>query len=408
MLPVVGIFLSFFLVVLMLFRRLNLGISLLTGSLVVGLTSTHHFQENVLALLPTFLAGLSDPLTLEMLLLVALVTVLAHLLDVLGFLKKMIASLEKVLHRLSLTLVFIPSLIGALVLPGGAILSAPIIKPLGERLELTGGELAATNIYYRHLWSFSFPYMPGVLVASSLAGIPIQTMVLMHLPIVFLMLFGGYFFLLRGVEGEVNSSRGFGAFKDLFICLLPLLLVIFLPFLTPLSFLWALLAGILLVILMKGKVFRLSMLWKGLNFQLLFSVLAIFIFKSFIQETQGLDDILFLMMEHGIPPLFLAVFFPFLLGMITGNHMGSISIAYPFLLPLFLGHPDYLVWHMVLFSSSFFGYLISPFHLCLILTASFFQIHLLEIYRKILPVVLFSILGIVLLALLYQAWPGLL
>lgn len=407
MLPVTGLFVSFILVLFMLWRRLNLGLSLLAGSLVIGITSGDSVVENLLALLPTLQQGIFHPLTVELLFLISLVTILAHLLEKLGFLQEMIASLEKVLHNLSLTMAFIPSLIGALVLPGGAILSAPIIKPIGERLELDGGKMAAVNIYYRHLWYFSFPYIPGIIVASSLAGIEIQRIVFMQLPIVFLMLFGGYFFLLRGMKEEpLPRESGWG--KRLFTSILPLLLVIFLPFLTPLSFLGALLLGVFLVVLMKPRQFQLLMLWQGLDYQLLFNVLAILIFKSFIHETQGVDTIIHCMLKWGTSPLLMVLFFPFLIGLLTGNLMGTISISYPFLLPLFSGDPHYLIWHLTLFSTSFFGYLLSPFHLCLILTASFFQSNLLEIYRHILPVILFSILGVLLLALFYLVWPGLL
>lgn len=407
MVPVLGLVLSFLLVVILLWKRVDLGLSLLLGAFIVGLTSSLDFLENLKALLPTLFKGILDPLTIELLLLVTFVTILAHLLDKLGFLEQMISSLEKVLHNLSLTIALIPSIIGALILPGGAVLSAPIIKPIGENLKLSGGEMASINIYYRHLWYFAFPYMPGLIIASSLADIHLKNLVLMQLPIVFFMLLGGFLFLLPK-KGEVVEESGSGSWKELVLSLLPLLVVLFLPFLTPLSFLWALLAGILLTLLLNPRDFQLIMLWEGINFNLLFGVFGIMAFKAFVNETQGVNEIIHYMMVQGISPLFMAILFPFLIGILTGNHMGAITISYPFLLPFFAGDPHYLVWHLVLFSSSFFGYLISPFHLCFVLTAGYFGTTLVGIYRSILPPLLFSLLGIVLLSLLYLYWPGLL
>lgn len=403
MLPVLGLFLSFILVVALLWRKLDLGLSLFIGAFFVGLTSSPNMGENANRLLSTLKAGIFDPLTLEILLLVALVTILAHLLDQLGYLKRLLSSLEKLLHNLSLTIAVIPSLIGALILPGGAILSAPIIKPIGEKLGMGGGEMATINIFYRHLWYFSFPYMPSLIVASSLAGIDLKKMVLMQLPIVLTLLLGGYLFLLPKKRGEAKESHP-GAFKELLLPMAPLLVVILLPFITPIPFLGALLIGILLTIFMNHGEFRLQMVWRGINFSLLFGVLGIMVFKSFINETQGVHKIIDYMVIHGISPLLMAVFFPFLIGLLTGNHMGAITISYPFLLPFFAGDPGYVLWNMVLFVSSFFGYFISPFHLCFVLTAGYFHTTLKEIYSAIFPALLFSLAGIILLFFFYLHW----
>lgn len=400
MLPVVGLFIAFIIVVILLWRHMDLGLSLLIGAFLVGMTSSPHLVDNLRGLLPTLRQGIFDPLTVELLFLVALVTILAHLLDRLGFLKRLLISLEKVLHNLSLTIAFIPSLIGALILPGGAILSAPIIKPIGEKLEMGGGEMATINIFYRHLWYFSFPYMPSLIVAASLGGIDLKRIVLMQLPIVFIMLLGGYLFLLPKKRGE-DKERSVGALKELLIPLLPLIVVILLPFSTPVPFLGALLIGIFLTILMNYRDFKPEMLMKGINLSLLFGVLGIMIFKSFINETQGVNQIIDYMVLHGISPLLMVIIFPFLIGLLTGNHMGAITISYPFLLPFFQGESGYIVWNMVLFISSFFGYFISPFHLCFVLTAGFFNTTLKEIYRTIFPTLLFSLLGIALLLSFY-------
>ncbi|MGM0419692.1 MAG: DUF401 family protein [Bacillota bacterium] len=63
----------------------------------------------------------------------------------------------------------IPSVIGVLPMPGGAVFSAPIIEPIGKEISMSRERLTSLNIYYRHLWYFVSPYMPSLMIASSLS-----------------------------------------------------------------------------------------------------------------------------------------------------------------------------------------------------------------------------------------------
>jgi hypothetical protein len=72
---------------------------------------------------------------------------------------------------------------------------------------------------------------------------------------------------------------------------------------------------------------------------------------------------------------------PFLLGLLTGVNHAFVGISFPILLPIFgLAHPD-LVLVMFAYVSGFVGILLSPAHLCLILTVDYFQADLRDVYK---------------------------
>jgi hypothetical protein len=50
-----------------------------------------------------------------------------------------------------LDIIIFPALIGLLPMPGGAIFSAPMVKDIGSRYQLSGSQLSYINYWFRHI-----------------------------------------------------------------------------------------------------------------------------------------------------------------------------------------------------------------------------------------------------------------
>ena len=77
---------------------------------------------------------------------------------------------------------------------------------------------------------------------------------------------------------------------------------------------------------------------------------------------------------------------PFFLGLLTGVNQAFVSISFPLLIPVFgQGNPD-MVLVMFAYVSGFVGILLSPAHLCLVLTVEYFRTDIRDVYKiLILP-----------------------
>ncbi|NLI91931.1 MAG: DUF401 family protein [Peptococcaceae bacterium] len=59
-----------------------------------------------------------------------------------------------------------PAFLGFLPSLGGAIFSAPLVRESGQRYGLSAEKLTVINYWFRHIWEFSNPIVPAVLLAQ--------------------------------------------------------------------------------------------------------------------------------------------------------------------------------------------------------------------------------------------------
>jgi hypothetical protein len=91
---------------------------------------------------------------------------------------------------------------------------------------------------------------------------------------------------------------------------------------------------------------------------------------------------------------------PLLVGVMTGVTIAPIGIGFPILIPLLQAHPDFLYYMMLAFAGGICGVLLSPLHLCLVLTKEYFRADWGGVYRLIwFPVASILIAGLVWVAL---------
>jgi hypothetical protein len=401
-------------VVFLLSQKKSLAVAMIAGSTVVGLTKDYNIIKNLGEFFPTIYQGLSDPVAIELIVLVALVSVFAYLMKETGLLDELIFVIKYYVSSLYITMSIIPSIIGMLPIPGGAIFSAPIIYPIGKKMNMSGAQMTSMNIYYRHLWYFSFPFLPSLIIASSLSGLKISSIAIMHLPIVVIMILIGWFYFKGNVSSDENISGESSqktlvdnvvqpkiTWQQLMKALLPFVIVIVLPIISPIEFITSLMLGILFVIIIKRDQFNLKMIVDGFDIKLTMGVAGIMIFRAFIDNSDGVYNITNIFIEAGIPLLLLAIVIPFLVGILTGNQTGAIGIVYPILLILFAESSYYSLWHMIIYSSSYFGYVLSPFHLCNLLTIEYFDTTLLKYYKEIMVPFVSAAVGVIVISLIY-------
>ena len=89
------------------------------------------------------------------------------------------------------------------------------------------------------------------------------------------------------------------------------------------------------------------------------------------------------------------MFVPFVAGLITGSTIAVPAIAFPILISLFQRDPRFQLYMMLSFASGISGTMLSPLHLCLVLTKEFFQAEWKGVYRLLwIPTASIMVVGL--------------
>ena len=122
-------------------------------------------------------------------------------------------------------------------------------------------------------------------------------------------------------------------------------------------------------------------------------IAGIMIFKRMLQATGAIMVIPGLFTELGIHPLVILFSIPFLIGMLTGVNSAVVGIGFPVLLPFIVVQGEVnLNYAMFAFVGGYMGHMISPIHLCLVVTNDYFKADVGKIYKiLILPLIVISL-----------------
>lgn len=394
---IVAVLISILVIVIFIRKGLNIGLGMLAGAAALALTAPMSLASAGEAVL----IALKDPTTWDLVLIILLIGVLGHVLRESGALALMVDSLLRLIGDARWLMVVIPGLIGLLTVPGGAMMSAPMVAQMGDRVQISPEQKTGINLTYRHLWYMIFPMVSSIVLASSLAGVRPLQLVVLNLPVAAVAVLASWFFLLRKVAS--GGEKGHWCLADCgWFCLsiLPIAtaLILFTGFglYFPLSLAIAVVLALMLLPGGEGKLLpRLfstfiqrarTMLWPGLKPAMILVVLGIMVYKEMLNASSLVTSFALGLMEAGIPLWLLLLVLPFCVGLVSGVHTATVGIVIPIFMPL-LTEDVFFAGLSLIYISSLLGYVVSPLHLCLILTREFFQAKFGGVYKYIMPVV---------------------
>lgn len=175
---------------------------MLAGSVLLFLISSPTLEKAGTAIQTT----LQEIGTWEVVLAMYFVMCLEHLLRTTGIIKGFMTSMKPLLRSERVLLAFMPAFLGLLPSLGGAIFSAPMVEQASKKYSLSPEKKATINYWFRHVWEYGNPIIPGVLLASQITAIPLGTFVANM--IVYTLIA-----LLLGV-GVILTGKGFQSVSD--------------------------------------------------------------------------------------------------------------------------------------------------------------------------------------------------
>ena len=408
-----------FVAILVLLRfKIKLWLCILGGSLVAALLT----GVSPAGWPGIFFGALTDTNFIILVVMIFLILMLSGVQEATGQSRRMVRGLEHYLHSPRLRLVIFPALVGLLPMPGGALFSCPMIKAAAEGMGVTDRQKSLINYWFRHIWELAWPLYPGYVLICSLLGLQLTDLWLYTFPLVFSAFGVGWFFYMRelarsevmrehesilAAEKPEENSLGEVLLHGLPIALVLVGALVFgflfsrlLPQLPgQLAFCAALVVSIA-VALYQGRGRREKPLHKIAftpNVGRIFLLLAaIYVFK----DTVAASGLVQSMSRLGSSDVMLVITFmlvPFCAGLLTGLMLGFVGLCFPILIGIVQQSPmqEYTLPLVVLaMVAGNCGQLLSPVHVCLVVTGEFFTTTLPRLLRSLaLPTLALGIVG---------------
>lgn len=425
-----GLLLTLLGMVLLMSSPLPLGVGMLSGAFLLQLFFPLPWPEFGKSLG----RGAIHEQTLFLALIVLLLLGFSAALRETGQIQRLIDRFTDWIGRSRWSMVAFPALIGLLPMPGGAIFSAPMVESAIGENPVSPARRTAANYWFRHIWEYWFPLYPGVILALSLTELPLGAFLPAMLPMTLFSLALGYGIILKPLrlKAEAGEAEKSGRALPFFQEMAPILRVVGMVivggplhagltwmlqknwpglfweniFWEQIPILLGLAWGFYWLMRHRGltssRLFQLLLSQK--NIGLLFLVFALMLFREVLEANGAVGT---LSEELKGAPLYLLVAgLPFIAGLVVGIAVGFVGASFPLVIALVAagGVEPALPYYCLAYSCGYMGMMLSPVHVCLLVTNGYFKSSLHRVYVFLLPLCLGGVAASFLLFFLYRAW----
>jgi len=381
--PSLALFISIFLI-LILIRRIDVGIAIFIGALTLGILTIGPttFERLIITILKFE--------TIRLIIILILAFTLGYSMQNLGLLKSLCDSVSNLIGKLSIVL--LPTIVGLLPMPGGALISAIMIKDLVKKYSVKPVEATFINYWFRHIWVPVWPLYPSIVICAAIIKVGYIEIIKATYPIMIGMLLAGIIYIRNYFEKfnyNINNANNKSKLSvDLLKSSYPILLIAILGLIFKLDLLITLLLALAILYAHKRpSVEQLKeILRKTVDIKIVILIIAIMCYEDLITYTHS-AQVFFNHLNNLNVPLPLAAFIlSFIVGFSVGIEISYSAIALPLLI-IFTGVGDELIPKnlMLVIAGGLVGVMLSPLHLCLILTSQYYSVKLIKVYKFLIP-----------------------
>ncbi|MGD8506948.1 MAG: DUF401 family protein [Candidatus Bathyarchaeota archaeon] len=380
--PLLSFAVSFLLLGIMVYKRVSLGITLISAATVLSFLSLE-----VGTIANVFSKTTTDHVSISLVLATFGTMLLSQLYKETGLVKILSQSLSEILRNSKLVVSILPAIVGLLPVPGGALMSAPMVEAEANKLGLKKDRQAYVNIWFRHTIFPLYPVSQVLILTAALTDLSVTSIILRQIPVVIAMVALGYIIGLRGIsttKPEASENSLTTNLTRLMKAFMPILTMIFAIAAFSIDISLAVFLGVIVLLLITRP--GLDVLLRSFRNRLIYEVtLAAFgaMLLRNVTEISGVTENLGnLMAMQNINDIVLLATIPTALAFFLGSPSGGIAISVPILAGILSFGPKNA---SLLYIVTYFGYLGAPTHLCLRFTADYFKCSLRRVYRYIVP-----------------------
>ena len=388
------------LIVVLLRFKVLIGPAILSGGMLIWIFESRSFEKLWVA----FTETLTMQRTWDLLLCLYFVMCLEVELRKSGSLHGMVVTLRNIFSSNKVTLAFMPAFLGLLPSLGGARFSAPIVQEASEGIAVDDEEKSAINLWFRHIFEFSNPLMPGVILACGIANVTIGDLIDQVGWVTILCFILGWIFLIIPLkitdpEKATNTQHDRTIdWKSLVLAFGPIvtsfLLIVAFNVQAALAMGLVVVAFIPLYFWFKRSISVKSVFTESLDKKLFFNVVCILYFIQLLTVIGTLDEIVNVFNNSALPQAVIVACLSFIFGVMTGMGQGYIAIVMPIVA---LMAPGNIVLVGIAMVYGMAGQMVTPTHLCILVTVEYFKSRLWKTIGKC------GVLSL-LMILIFSAW----
>jgi len=358
--------------------------------------------------------GAIEPGTVALAAITVLVLALSGTMQQTGQFERIVKLAGAFFRRPAVTMAALPALVGLLPMPGGALFSAPMVESAASGKGTSAGKLSAINYWFRHIWEYWWPIYPGVLLAMELTGSDFATFAAFQIPLGLFMAAAGLL-ILRGMHPELHATAPrppAETKRKLLKATAPIWIIVAVTApsmaavrLLPEGFLGAglgsavaryapIMLGLLAALLCTTLASRLGArrlvgVWTSrrvLTTTVL--VVCVMMFRHMLGDVGAPGRIAAELKVMHVPVVLVVAILPFIAGMVTGLAIGFVGTSFPIILGLIgaMGGGGVLPAYVALaYAFGHMGQMLSPLHLCYVMSNDYFGASFPAVYRQLLP-----------------------
>ena len=309
-----------------------------------------------------------------------------------GALTDMVKSLRRMCSNVKILLATMPAFLGLLPSVGGARFSAPIVEELSEKINLSPEHKSAINFWFRHLFEFSSPIIPGMIMACSIAGVTFGEFISHLCWVTVLAIVVGWLILIRPIKipdtqkisetaSEIRHERN-GLILALFPVASVFMIVVFGGFNASTATGLVVLAWIFVLAAVKRPVGVKKVFFGALDLKMTLNICCILYFIQILSVTEVLGEIVAVFQASPLPIPVIIACVSLIIGILTGMSQGHVAIVMPIVAAMGTGDLN-LAGVAMAFGVA--GQMLTPTHVCLIVTIDYFKA---DLFRTLKPILL--------------------
>ena len=374
-------------IIVLLRFKIQIGVCMLASGLFIWALRS----ASPLSLLQAFYETFTLSRTYDIIFALYFVMCLEIELRLSGALQDMVKALRRMCSDVKILLAAMPAFLGLLPSVGGARFSAPIVEELSTQINLSPEKKSAINFWFRHLFEFSSPIIPGMIMACSIAGVTFGEFI-SHLCWVTVLAFTvGWLILIRPIKipaakkisesaSEIRHER-----NGLILALMPVasvfMVVVFGGLNASISTGLVVAAWVFVLAAVGRRVGVKEIFFGAFDLKMTLNICCILYFIQILSVTEVLGEIVAAFQASPLPIPVIIACVSLIIGILTGMSQGHVAIVMPIVAAMGTGDLN-LAGVAMAFGVA--GQMLTPTHVCLIVTIDYFKADLFGTLKPVL------------------------
>ena len=265
----------------------------------------------------------------------------------------------------------------------------------------------AANFWWRHIWEPVWPLYQSVILAAAILEVSVWRIAYICFPITLACIVAGLIVIKLPVSSRKTKSNGLAVFaREMLFSMWPVVFIVITGIIFKVDLVISLLTLYITMLILRITDFKMiyASFRKEFNFDIVLLFLGGLSLMAVIESGQAAGNTLSSLQALGIPIDLVVFTLPFLVGLLTGLTAAYVGVGFPIVSSALVLTGGLNSGILLAYAGGLMGIMVSPVHLCLVLTKRYFGAGFKGLYWRLLPVVILA--SILVFAVKYLFYPN--